>query len=72
MPSEIDEYVTITQAAAETGYCRPWIRALAARGAVPSTRKARLILVHLPSLVAYREQQERKRNPPQPQERADA
>ena len=70
--SDIDEYVTVTQAAAATGYCRPWVRTLAARGAVPSTRKARLILVHLPSLVAYREQQERNRPAhPQRQEPAD-
>ena len=66
MPSEIDEYVTITQAADETGYSRVWLRELAARGAVPSTRKARLILVHLPSLVVYRERQERKRPAPSP------
>ena len=67
---ELDEYITITQAAAEVGYSRVWIRTLAARGAIPSTRKARLILVHLPSLREYRERQERKRFA-QPQEPAD-
>ena len=51
---DIDEYVTVTQAAAAVGFSRKWVRELAARGKVPSTRKARLILVHLPSLVAYR------------------
>ena len=69
--SDIDEYVTITQAAEQVGYSRVWIRTLAARGKIPSARKARLILVHLPSLVAYREQMDAqcaRPAPPQPQE----
>ena len=70
--SDIDEYVTITQAAEQVGYSRVWIRTLAARGKIPSARKARLILVHLPSLMAYREQREQERTrADQPQEPAD-
>jgi len=78
--SDIDEYVTVTRAAAETGYSRVWVRTLAARDAVPSTRRARLVLVHLPSLAAYRERMDARRAkqeqppaaPPQPQEPTDA
>ena len=80
--SDIDEYVTITQAAEQVGYSRKWVRELAARGKIPSTRKARLILVHLPSLVAYRERMaamgmrknvpyQSRPAPPPPQEPAD-
>ena len=80
MPLLLDEYVTVTQAAAAVGFSRKWIRELAARGKIPSTRKARLILVHLPSLVAYRAEMAAmgtRKNVPyqsrsaQPQERAD-
>jgi len=59
MPELLNEYVTVTQAASESDYTRKWVRTLAvARKEIPYTRKGRLILVHLPSLLAHKERME--------------